>query len=934
MTESQTYKKKLIEVAIPLEAINKESAREKSIRHGHPSTLHLWWARRPLAACRAVLFASLVDDPSSHPDQFPNEAAQEMERRRLFKIIEDLVKWENSNNEEVLAKARAEIMRSTNNNPPPVLDPFCGGGSIPLEAQRLGLEAHGSDLNPVAVLITKALIEIPPKFAGKPPVNPNYQKSKKKQTTHKGAEGLAADVAFYGEWMRDEAYKRIGKLYPKVKLPKDQGGDEANVIAWIWARTVKCPNPVCGCEMPLVRSFALSTKKGKEAWIEPIIKKGKPPKIEFVVAVGGKGDAPEGVVNRRGAKCFCCGSAVPFEHVRSEGKAGRMGQRLMAMVAEGPKSRVYLTPDDSHLKIASSAKPDWKPDNDLPFNPRDFKTPNYGLKTFGDLFTNRQLVALSTFSDLVVEAREKIIKDAIAAGMKNDGRGLEEGYLGATAYADAVSVYLGFGVSRLANRQSTICFWDTKREGVQQVFARQAIPMTWDFCEGNPFSESTGNFIGNLEYVVKCIKRSNQNIVQGNVIQHDARVKRTDLKRFILASDPPYFDNIGYADLSDFFYIWLRKTVQKSYPSIFKTMTTPKSDELIASPYRHNGSKKDAQKFFEDGFWKTFSWVQGVHDYHFPLTIFYAFKQKEQDIDESTLSENDDALKISENGEYSTGWETMLEGVIKSGFQINGTWPIRTELTGNLKKNVGALASSIVLVCRPREKNAESITIRDFKKALLREVKASLTALLEANIAPVDLPQSSIGPGISVFSKYREVVDVDGTKMSVKHALLEINRVLSEFLHEGDTGFDSETMWAIDWYKMHAFDDGLYGDADNLAKAKLTSIEGLVAGGIVISKAGRVKLSSRKELPENWDPSKDERSSFWEKTQHLVKTLEEKGENATADLLCKLKNEAENAKSLAYRLYSIAESKGWVEEANAYNGLIISWPEITNLKAC
>lgn len=334
--------KKLIEVALPLEAINAEAAREKSIRHGHPSTLHLWWARRPLAAARAVIWSSLVDDPSAHPELYPTEEAQNAERQRLFGILEKLVKWENSNDPEVLAAAKAEILRSTNNNPPALLDPFAGGSAIPLEAQRLGLEAHAHDLNPVAVMINKAMIEIPPRFAGHVPVNPDSRTRLDGVVGWQGAQGLAADVQYYGEWMKREAFRRIGHLYPKVKVPHELGGGEATVIAWIWARTVKCPNPACGCEMPLVHSFILSKKKGKEAWIEPLFENGK---TAYAVHHEGKLTL-EGTINRKGAVCACCGSPVGYPYIRAESVAERMGAHLMAVVAEGKNGRVYISPDD------------------------------------------------------------------------------------------------------------------------------------------------------------------------------------------------------------------------------------------------------------------------------------------------------------------------------------------------------------------------------------------------------------------------------------------------------------------------------------------------------------------------------------------------------------------------------------------------------------
>lgn len=394
-------KRKLIEVALPLEAINRESAREKSIRHGHPSTLHLWWARRPLAAARAVLFAQLVDDPSSHPEEFPTEELQRKERERLHKLVERLVVWENIQDEKLLAEAHAEILKSTDGNPPPILDPFAGGGTIPLEAQRLGLEAHASDLNPVAVLINKALIEIPPKFSGQPPVSPDVARD---QLSHPWprATGLAEDVRRYGQWMRDEAEKRIGHLYPKATLPD---GSQATVIAWIWARTVTCPNPACGIAMPLVRSWWLGKKKGKEAFVVPSVVDGK---VHFAIGHNTKrAPATDGTVSRTGATCIGCGATVDLNYLRAEGRAGRMGAQLMATVAEGNRSRIYTEPTPEHEAAAKAERPIDAPSGEIAMNPRWFSTPAFGMTTFADLFTARQLRALTTFSDLVVEAREQ-----------------------------------------------------------------------------------------------------------------------------------------------------------------------------------------------------------------------------------------------------------------------------------------------------------------------------------------------------------------------------------------------------------------------------------------------------------------------------------------------------------------------------------------------
>lgn len=913
--------KKLIEVALPLDAINAASAREKSIRHGHPSTLHLWWARRPLAACRAVLFASLVDDPGEHPEQWATEAEQDRERQRLFRLIEQLVLWENSNNAQVLAQARAEIGRATGGHPPPVLDPFCGGGSIPLEAQRLGLEAHGSDLNPVAVLITKALIEIPPRFAGQPPVNPAARRKMGAQSAWQGAAGLAEDVRYYGQWMRDEAQRRIGHLYPKVTLPPEQGGGEATVIAWLWARTVPCPNPACGAQMPLVRSFALSTKAGKQAWVEPQIDRTQqPPAVRFAVRTSGE-KGLGGTVNRKGGTCIVCHTPVPFDHIRAEGRAGHMRTQLMAVVAEGQRRRVYLSPDEEQAFTASQARPEWEPAAELPHNPRDFKTPNYGMITFGDLFTPRQLVALNAFSDLIAKVREQVARDAAAAGIANDSLTLDDGGNGATAYSDAVATYLAFAIDRLANRASTICIWNTIGEKVEQTFGRQAIPMVWDFAEANVFADGTGSWSGSLEWVPKVLEVS-PNPTRANVKQLDAAATITDIKQPLISTDPPYYDNIGYADLSDFFYIWLRRALNKVYPNLFSTVLVPKAQELVATPYRFDGDAQKAQQFFEEGLGKAFARIRAAAHPNYPVSVYYGFKQAE-------LDEDSDDKEGTTTELASTGWETMLEGLLRSGFQITGTWPLRTERDYGLKTGNNVLASSIVLVCRPRPADAPLATRRDFLTALKRELPTALRQLQHGNVAPVDLAQAAIGPGMAVFSRYGRVIESDGAPMRVRTALQLINQTLDEVLAAQEGEYDADTRWAVAWFEQYAHNEGPFGVAETLSKAKVTSVGGMVEAGFLASRGGKVRLLRRDELDESWDPLSDRRLTLWEVTQQLIRALDREGEGGAARLLRAVGGDlGERARDLAYRLYTTCERKGWAAEALAYNSLVVAWPPI------
>ena len=1216
-----SYRKKLIEVALPLEAINRESAREKSIRHGHPSTLHLWWARRPLAACRAVLFTSLVDDPDEPgaPQEYldeidklrggaglpPETPIAEVRREKLFRFIEELVKWDNSNNERIIGTARRLIKAATEGNPPPVLDPFCGGGSIPLEAQRLGLEAHASDLNPVAVLITKALIEIPPKFAGQPPVNPDARGSLvvqasglppeahgvvefrpghdlpfaplqyrgelphlhkdggtyfvtfrladavvvrsprmaaetaapqgtaapqevaesseptlqqgscllgdpiaarvvadalmhfdrdryalrawcvmpnhvhvvftpvgewkpsqilhswKSYTAHEinkalgrtgpvweresfdhlvrsfddlqrfvayvernpveaglaseptqwpfssaghqpcgagvspagvadaspaevagvspvevagvslaevagvspaevagkaersrpeacttsdlwpGATGLADDVRYYGKWMRDEAEKRIGHLYPKAKLPKEQGGGEATVIAWLWARTVMCPNPACNAQMPLVRSFWLSTKKGKEAWVEPIVDQ-KAKTVRFEVRTGG-GRVPEGTMRNRAATCLVCNGIVQLPYVRAEAQAGRMGTMPLAMVAEGQRQRVYLPPDPEHGKMARSAQPAWKPEEKVTTPSHDVdRLPMYGMYTWGEAFTPRQLVALTTFCDLVGEAREKVKQDYqdfegsfVVQASSLQSEGVEEGEgrpeacttrdADARAYADAVTTYLALAVSRITMTLCTNARWSPTRDQTVNAFARQAIPMIWDFPDVNPFAGAAGDPIVSLASVSEVLTTLHPG-GPGHTAQLDAASSLASVCGHPgVCTDPPYYDNIGYADLSDFFYVWLRRSLGKVYPELFATLLVPKAQELVATPYRFDGSGEKAQAFFEEGLGRAFANMRAAQHPDYPLTVFYAFKQAEQDEDDGN-----GGTPVA-----STGWETMLEALLSAGFAITGTWPMRSERTArSVAIGTNALASSIVLVCRPRPGDAPMATRREFTSALRKELPPALEQLTHAGIAPVDLAQATIGPGMAVFSRYSKVLEADGSPMGVRTALQIINQELDTYLAEQEGDLDADTRFCIAWFGQYGLTDAAFGEADVLARAKNTSVEGIVDAGVLHARGGKVRLRQRCDYPEDWDPTTDRRLTVWECAQHLIGEMERSGEEGAAALVRRLGGGiSEDARALAYRLYAIADRKGWSDEARAYNGLVVSWPAIVEKAA-
>ena len=777
---------------------------------------------------------------------------------------------ENTTNETVLQQARDEIWQSwrrtcaanadhpradelfDRNKLPAFHDPFAGGGSLPLEAQRLGLEAHASDLNPVAVLINKAMIEIPPKFAGKPPVNPETRGERRLTQKHwRGAEGLAEDVRYYGQWMRDEAEQRIGHLYPKVRVTTEMAADrpdlepyvgrELTVIAWLWARTVKSPNPAfADVDVPLASTFILSKKKGKEAWVEPVIKDEQ---FRFEVRAGVPPDsAKSGTKLSRGSfRCLFSQTPMSYEYIDEEANDGRMDARLMAIVAEGDRARVYLSPTPEMEGIAQLAAPTWKPT----LASRGTWASNaqgrrYGFHTFGDYFADRQMVALTTFADLVSEARERVRRDAVAAGLSQEE---------VIEYANLTKIFLAICVSKSSDSSCTIARWQNAGDFVAGVFSRQAIPMLWDYAEANLFSASTQNWMGQVNWVAKAVQLLPYEPIPGYAFQSDAAALlggdngSISSPVAIFSTDPPYYDNVGYADLSDFFYVWLRSILHDDLPDLFATLGVPKDAELVATPYRHE-SKQKAEEFFLSGMSDALSGLAGRQLETFPLTIYYAFKQSE----------------VKDEGLTSTGWETFLDATIHSGLAISGTWPMRTERGARaLAIGTNALASSVVLVCRPRNTDAPTATRREFQDILRSQFPKDLKHLQRSNIAPVDLAQASIGPGMRIFTEYREVLNADGSAMTVREALALINATLDEVLAEQEGDFDPDTRWALTWFEQHGFEEGEFGDADTLSKAKGTSVEGVVQAGLAEARRGDVRLLRASELDPEWDPATDRR---------------------------------------------------------------------------
>jgi putative DNA methylase len=951
--------RKLIEVALPLDAINTASAREKLLNRGHPNTLHIWWARRPLAAARAVIFAQLVNDPGYQQGggfkYGKNKKDAAIERKRLFKIIEDLVLWENTTNEEVLERARAEIRRSWREvcdlnqdhpqatelfNPdklPGLHDPFAGGGAIPLEAQRLGLDASASDLNPVAVLINKAMLEVPPKFANCPPANPDWlQKSTEERTLTQwnGVSGLAEDVRHYGAWLCAEAQRRIGHLYPPVEVTADMArqrpelhtivGRKLNVIAWIWARTVKSPNPAFShVDVPLVSTFMLYTKPGKEAYILPEIKSDS---YSFAVKSGLPQDleaTQNGTKLARGSnfRCLMSGTPISGDYIKAEGRAGRMGARLMAIVAETDVGRVFLSAPIEHEAIGLSAKPSWEPEGLVPARLTGGTCVPYGFTTWGRLFTSRQLILLTTISDLVTECRNRIRRDASGNQLQDNDTPFYQGGTGALAYGDAVATFLAFTGSRMADRHSSLCRWQPNPSGyapkIAGTFGRQALPMVWDYAEGNPFGPASGNLQDALKWIVRVIETSLVTKYPGRAIQMDAQNQLLSLGR-VVSTDPPYYNNIGYADLSDFFYVWLRRSLKPIYPDLFSTLAVPKTEELVATPHRH-GSKEKAEAFFLTGMTQAMHQIAEQAHCAFPVTIYYAFKQSETD---------------SATGTANTGWETFLDAVLRAGFALTGTWPMRTEMkTRQVAMGSNALASSIVLVCRKRPTDAPSISRREFIRELNGVLPEALDEMTKGSgderspVAPVDLSQAIIGPGMAVFSKYAAVLEADGSTMSVRTALQLINR----FLAEDD--FDADTQFCLHWFEQHGWTEGAFGEALVLAQSKGTSPDGMKEAGVLQSGSGKVRLLKWAEYPTDWDPRTDTRTPVWEALHQLIRALKQGGESASGALLAALGGKAEAVRQLAYRLYTLCERLGQAEDARAYNELITSWTGIESAAA-
>jgi putative DNA methylase len=921
-----TYKKKLIEVSLPLPEVNDASAYDKMPGIGpHPKGIHHWWARLPMPTARAVLFASVVDDPGEHPELWPTHKAQDVERARLFDIVRRMMGKKLHDRPDAYADARAEMLRWTGADLPAVFDPFAGGGSIPLEANRLGFEAHAGDLNPVAALLNKCNLEIAPIWTGHAPVNPHDRARIGGTDTWRGSYGLAADVRYYGRVILDEIRTKLGHLYPTVRLPKSHGGIEASVIAWIWARTVASPDPAGrGVHVPLMSTFWLSSK-GSEAWLKPVIDKGKG-SWRFEVRTGSPDDR---AIVKAGTKtgraqfrCLLTGTAISDEYIKSEGIAGRMGVALVAIVGDAGRGRMYLAVSETHASAARVPVPEGELDEQLAIDPRNIWCVGYGLRRFSQLFTARQLTTLLGLSNCVREIANEVKRHAIAAGLDSTK---------ASSYAKAVTTFLALALDRCADFNNSLCRWKPSGQQSMQLFGRQAIPMVWDFVEPNLMGEKAVCWHTAVDICAGAIEAiAPFSTERASARQIDAATGANGLRNLLVSTDPPYYDNISYASLSDFFYVWLRRSIGGLYPDLFSTVLVPKVSELTAAPERFDGDKQRARQHFESGFRRAFTALREEIDPRFPLTVYYAYKQSDDEGSNDDANEEDAPVVV----DLTTGWETLLEALVASGFQITATWPVRASQAWRMRAiSSNALASYIVLACRSRAADAPLSGRREFLAELRKDLPAALRHLQQGNVAPVDFAQAAIGPGMSIYSRYSRILEANGRPMSVRAALGLINQIKDEILGEPEADYDPSTRWAIAWYDQHGFGPGSFGDANTLATAHAIAVGMLHDAEVVEAREGEVRLLKAAELEEGWEPEGGERPSIWRMTHQLVRSyfVDKRGDMESAALLRKLGAAGDSAKDLAYRLHAIAERRKRSQDAQGYNALVLGWPEIARL---
>ena len=946
--------RKLIEVALPLEAVNAAGRAEKAVpKKGHPATMHLWWSRKPLGVARAALFASLVDDPSARPDLYPSEAAQRAERRRLISLVEELSRWERSDDTALLAEAQRCIAASAGGDPPRVLDPFCGGGAIPTEAMRLGLDTLAIDLNPVAALVSEATLSIAQRFSGRPPV------SSGEHGRGDSLQGIAADIAHYGRAVEAECRRHLAGAFAVPESPLLAGGSTV-AVSYLWARTITCANPGCRRGTPLLSTWWLSKKHTNPWHARPVIEADR---FDFAVAPGPPAVDLVDLKVGRGAnfRCLFCSTVNDADTVRRCGQQAGLGLRLVAVQAlaepQRPRrGRIWLAPDAASEQAGLAACSTGFGDDVEAALRRRLPTgsgnvTSFGLRTFGDLLSPRQRRTMATFAEAIIGISAVVHRDAIAAGMPEGGPGVAQGGSGARAYAEAITTYLALALSRMANRTTMMTTHNRANGSVEQSFIRQAYGFYGEFPEANPFSGRTGSWAGGLDYVVRAVEAlpaprggrhggtaaatssgdpsSAQDTVSPRVGRSEVRcasmLTALDGAAGVVCTDPPYYDMFDYAALSNLFLVWLRATLGDVWPATLGPLLAPTDEQITSNAARFDGDREAAHAHFETLLRRAFERIREVHDSRYPLTIYYGYQQSES------------KPRPGGTGAPGTAWEALLESLIGAGLRITATWPLRTERPEGVKKGTKSLASSVLLVCRPvagDEPDRPVVTVRELRRALRAELPAAARLLQQGNIAPLDLVQAAIGPGMGVYTRYERVLQVDGSHFGVREALMLINEVLDEILVGADSALDADTRWALTWFDEYGFGEGPFGRAEELSKARNTSVAGLVTAGIVITAGDKVRLRGRHEMDSGWDPATDRRPTTWEATQHLLRTLLDDGEPAAATLLGRLDAEgADAARDLAYRLYRVCTRRNRAAEATAYNSLVTSWPELTHLAA-
>jgi putative DNA methylase len=865
-------RRKLIEVALPLTAISAASKADKDRKTGTVRSVHKWFAPMPGPAIRALVLASVLDD-SEDPQA----------RLKDLSLIESMVPADGgAPREEDLRRVRARLRQQ--DELPTIIDPFCGGGSTLVESQRLGLAAIGSDLNPVPTLISKILAELVPQFRDQSPLAPDSGRLPVLDTYG----GVLHDLQYYAKLIQERVYKAVASAYPP-------GTD--SFVAWLWCRTVPCPNPACGRTAPLYGLTHLSKLKRDYAYLVPQVTEHG---VVHRVATGpGVPQPPSKQAGKSRFICLACTTPFDQRYIRQQAQQGKMGLQLLADVRAVDGRRVYSADTPAAGGFGSPGMVE------IPLvGKAAMNVGLYGISTLAGLFTSRQAATLESFAAEIGRVQE----DIAAAG-------------GSSAYVSVLQGLLSLALGKLAQSNCALVRWRIdSRSGsakAEPAFGTQAVPMLWDFAETNPFGASVGSWMLQVDGVAAAVRTLPKSGPPASVSLAAAQDMAPGREAHaLLITDPPYFDQIQYADISDFFYYFHRAALREAFPALYGTVTTPKSVELVANPWRHGGDADAARDHFVVGFQQALASLSKTTDPDLPKVVVYAAAQDEHGDDRAP----------------STAWESLLEAIVLAGLMVVATWPIfATGTTRQIGQGANALASYVVLVLRPRPEEAETVNRRAFLAALAAELPAALASLRHVAIPPMDLPQATIGPGMAVFTRYRQVMEPNGRSMSVGTALALINQVLDEVLTEQEGDFDSDTRFCLKWFSQYGWEEASSGTADSLARAANTSVAALDRGGVFRARAGRARLLAPAELSAGWDPVSDLRTSVWEGVVRIAQALEALGADEAARLMSAARQriDLDAARELTYLLYSICEKRGWTQTAALFNGLGTSWSDLS-----